>query len=404
MSSLMRTGGAFVVLCVGASVCLGQTTQPAGEVIPDAAATATTQPVNAVLATVNGHEIRESDFENMFQQMMSNRFRGQPVPEAQITRMRDQFRPRLLGTLVEYQLLNEEAKQSEVSVTDEEVNSRLEREVQDTILLRGVTRDELNQQVQSQMGISLDEAMAERKVDPFYRDMVLHMKLLQQKYPEETKVTDEEIQEAYESMKSRFEKPEQVRASHILINTTELKTDEEKAEARAKLAGILEKVKAGEDFGALAEEHSDCPSGKRAKGDLGFFPRQGAMVEPFAEAAFGLKVGDVSDIVETNFGYHIIKLTERREAHTTTLEEAKQALIDQTLSRKVGQVREKLLTELKEKGTINYAEGMEPPAPPKIVPTTQPVAPPPSKVNAPPIPEPEKPTAPAAAPPAKPTE
>ncbi len=370
--------------------------------IPEAAATATTQPVDAVLATVNGHEIRESDFETMFQQMMSNRFRGQPVPETQITRMRDQFRPRLLGTLVEYQLLNEEAKRGEVSITDEEVNTRLEREVQDTILLRGVTREELDQQVQSQMGISLEEAMAERKVDPFYRDMVLHMKLLQQKYPEETKVTDEEIQDAYESMKPRFEKPEEVRASHILINTTQLKTDEEKAEARAKLAGILEKVKAGEDFGALAEEHSDCPSGKRAKGDLGFFPRQGPMVEPFAEAAFGLKVGDVSDIVETNFGYHIIKLTERRDAHTTTLEEAKQALFDQTLARKVGQVREKLLAELKEKGTINYAEGMEPPAPPKIVPTAQPVAPPPSKVDAPPTPEPEKPTAPAAEPPAKP--
>lgn len=395
MSSLMRTGSVFVVFFAVVSICLSQTTQPAGEAAPDtdATATATTQPADAVLATVNGHEIRESDFAKIFEQMVSSRFRGQPMPEAQVAQMRDRFRPRLLGTLVEYHLLNEQAKQSEVSITDEEVVARLEREVQDTIFLRGITRDELDQQVKSQMGISLDEAMAERKADPFYRDMVLHMKLLQQKYPEETKVTDEEIQDSYESMKSRFEKPEEVRASHILINTTEMKTDEEKAEARTKLAGILERVKAGEDFGALAEEHSDCPSGKRAKGDLGFFPRQGAMVEPFAEAAFGMKVGEVSDIVETNFGYHIIKVTDRHEAHTTPLEEAKQALFDQALSRKVGQVREKLVAELKEKGTIEYAEGMQPPAPPKIVPTTQPAAAPPAKVDAPAPPAPPEPPA-----------
>jgi peptidyl-prolyl cis-trans isomerase C len=292
-----------------------------------------------------------------------------------MTRMRDQFRPRLLSTLVDYQLLNELAKENGLSVTDEEVAARLEREVQDTILLRGITRDELDQQVRSQMGLSLDEAMVDRKADPFYRDMVVHTKLLQQKYPEDTAVTDEEIQQAYDAMKARFSKPEEVRASHILVNTTQLETDDEKDEAREKLVALLAKVNEGGDFGELAKEHSDCPSGERSQGDLGFFPRTGKMVEPFAEAAFNLEVGQVSDIVETQFGYHIIKVTDRRAARTTTLEEAKQAMFDQVLSQKLAKVRTQLLTELKDKGAIEYAEGMEPPAPRRPVLTTQPAPP-----------------------------
>ncbi len=392
MSSVMKLSGVFVVLFAAVTLCPGQTPPPA-ETASDVVAPPATQPADAVLATVNGHEIRESDFEKMFAQVVANRSRGQSMPEEHLTRMRDQLRPRLLGTLVEYSLLNEEAKRNNVSITDEDVSARIEREVQDTLVLRGITRDELDQQVKSQTGNSLEEAIAERKADPFYRGMVLHMKLLEQKYPEEAKVSDEEIQEAYDTMKPHFEKAEEVRASHILINTTEMTTDDQKAEARAKLVGILEKVKAGEDFGELAEEHSDCPSGKRAKGDLGFFPRRGAMVEPFAEAAFGLKIGEVSDIVETQFGYHIIKLTDRHEAHTTTLEEARRALSDQAQARKLGQARETLLAELREKATIEYAEGMQPPAPPRIVPTTQPAAPPPSA-------EPKEAPAPAAEPPA----
>lgn len=103
---------------------------------------------------------------------------------------------------------------------------------------------------------------------------------------------------------------DQVRASHVLLmyaGSARSSATRSKADAASLIAEIKQKLDAGEDFAALATEHSDCPSG-RSGGDLGPFGR-GQMVGPFEDAAFSLDVGDVSDIVETDFGYHIIKRT-----------------------------------------------------------------------------------------------
>ena len=105
--------------------------------------------------------------------------------------------------------------------------------------------------------------------------------------------------------------PGNIRASHILIShsgaprTGATRTPEE---AKALAVEIEGKLEAGESFEDLAKAYSDCPSSQKG-GDLGFFPK-GQMVKPFEEAAFGLEVGDVSGIVETQFGYHIIKRTQ----------------------------------------------------------------------------------------------
>jgi parvulin-like peptidyl-prolyl isomerase len=107
--------------------------------------------------------------------------------------------------------------------------------------------------------------------------------------------------------------PGHIRASHILISyagaprTEAVRTKEEAANLADE---ILEKLRAGEDFEDLARRYSDCPTARSEKcGDLGFFAK-GKMVKPFEDAAFALKVGEVSDVVETDFGYHIIKRTQ----------------------------------------------------------------------------------------------
>jgi parvulin-like peptidyl-prolyl isomerase len=107
--------------------------------------------------------------------------------------------------------------------------------------------------------------------------------------------------------------PGQIRASHILISyagaprTDAVRTKEE---ALAMAREILARVRAGEDFEDLARQYSDCPSAQsEISGDLGFFGK-GRMAKPFEDAAFALKVGQISDIVETDFGYHIIKRTQ----------------------------------------------------------------------------------------------
>ena len=117
--------------------------------------------------------------------------------------------------------------------------------------------------------------------------------------------------------------PEQVRASHILISTKPIDPNADpnqaKAQAKDKAEELLKKVKDGADFAALAKENSDCPSNAQG-GDLGLFPR-GQMVKPFEDAAFALKVGEISDLVETQFGYHIIKVTEHQDPNQITFRE-----------------------------------------------------------------------------------
>jgi peptidyl-prolyl cis-trans isomerase C len=135
-------------------------------------------------------------------------------------------------------------------------------------------------------------------------------------------VTDEDMEQYYNLNKEKFSVPEQVRARHILIKVSPDAPDEEKSKAREKAQAILERAKKGEDFAQLATENSDDPGSGSRGGDLGFFGR-GRMVKTFEEAAFSLKPGQMSGIVETRFGYHIIKAEEYTEARTKPLDEVK---------------------------------------------------------------------------------
>ena len=116
-----------------------------------------------------------------------------------------------------------------------------------------------------------------------------------------------------------------MRASHILIGVPQGADAVTKDAARKRAEGVLKQVKAGKDFAALAKEHSQDPGSAVQGGDLGFFPR-GQMVGPFDEAAFTLAPGAISDLVETQFGFHIIRVVEKQAARTVPLEEVKPKL------------------------------------------------------------------------------
>lgn len=128
-------------------------------------------------------------------------------------------------------------------------------------------------------------------------------------------VTDAQVEAYYAAHEADYEQEEEVKASHILRKVAASASDEDKAAARAKADEILLLARAdGADFESLAREHSEDPGSGVSGGDLGYFKRRGAMVEPFAAAAFALaEPGDVSEVVESTFGFHIIQLTERRK-------------------------------------------------------------------------------------------
>ncbi len=133
-------------------------------------------------------------------------------------------------------------------------------------------------------------------------------------------LTEKNVLRTYETEKDSWS---EVRARHILIGTKKLKTKDEKEAARKKTEDLRLRALSGEDFARLAKESSDCPSGKKAGGDLGFFPRHGKMVEPFAAAAFALKKGGISPVVETKFGYHVIQTMEFRPPRDTPLDKVR---------------------------------------------------------------------------------
>lgn len=123
----------------------------------------------------------------------------------------------------------------------------------------------------------------------------------------EASVDDEELRAHYEANKEEFQKPERVKASHILVDSKE------------KAMVVLEEIQKGTSFEEAASQYSSCPSKERG-GDLGFFGR-GQMVPEFEEAAFNMNIGEISEPVETQFGYHLIKLDEKEDGGVFELDE-----------------------------------------------------------------------------------
>jgi peptidyl-prolyl cis-trans isomerase C len=175
------------------------------------------------------------------------------------------------------------------------------------------------------------------------RGLLIH-EVLSREVIQKVIITPQESKQYYDTHPDDFKQPEQVRASHILIKVDPKAEADEKAKARWEIEEVRKKLAKGGDFAALAKEVSQCPS-KAQGGDLGFFER-GQMVKPFEEAAFALKPGQTSGIVESEFGYHLIRVTERKPAGVLSYEKVREELEDH-------------LKEAKTRSEVNrYMEGL----------------------------------------------
>ena len=151
------------------------------------------------------------------------------------------------------------------------------------------------------------------------RANMLVSKLLEREVGPKIEVKPADISTFYEKNPDRFKQPEAVRASHVLIAVPQQADEAAKKAAHAKAENVLSQARSGADFAAIAKKESNDASAQRG-GDLGFFPK-GQMVPAFEAAAFALQPGQVSDVVETPFGFHVIKVTERRPATTVPFAE-----------------------------------------------------------------------------------
>jgi len=174
-------------------------------------------------------------------------------------------------------------------------------------------------------------------------------KLVEQSVSEVAEPTEADILKHFESHKSEYAKGERVLAQHILI-TPDGDTQVSKDEAKAKIVDIRERVLGGKPFADEAAAHSMCPSGKEG-GSLGWFSR-GMMVPEFDQAVFSMKVGDVSDIIETQFGYHIIYKTDQEAAGESDFDQVREQIRDFIRHARRGEAMTAYVEELKSKAQI----------------------------------------------------
>jgi len=301
-----------------------------------------------VAVTVNGVDITEGDIEAQFKPLLDRITSTRQQSPALIEQYKKMLRQQTLDRMVADRLLDTEIKQANITVTEQEVTGQLE----EIASAQKITLEEFKKRMES-FGQNFDEIKQQLQ-----RQLAVQ-KLLDAKFGDQVKVTEADAQTYYDENPDRFKTPEQVRASHILIQPDpNMDPNQAKVKARAEAQDLLKQIKEGADFAELAKAHSDCPSRERG-GDLNFFGR-GQMVPPFEEAAFKLKPGQVSDIVETKFGYHIIKVTDHREADVIAYEQAKENILKMLKQRKQSELFKEYIESLKAKANIVYPPGKEP--------------------------------------------
>jgi peptidyl-prolyl cis-trans isomerase C len=247
-----------------------------------------------VLARVNDEDVTRADLERLIRNMELGA--GQTVPADR----RDEIYRGALDQLVTYTVLKQEVRARKVSVPEGEIEASLQE------MQKQFPNDQEFKKALSERGMTLDRLRADARID-----MAIN-KMIEDEVALEPEATDVQVRDFYDKNPDKFQQDEAVRASHILIRVEPTATEAEKQKARARAEDLAKQAKAGADFAELARKHSADGSAAMG-GDLNFLV-PGQTVAAFDKAAFSMKPGEISDVVETEFGFHIIKVTEKRDA------------------------------------------------------------------------------------------
>ncbi len=342
-----------VLACVGISLAaVGLNCKPRSPRETGAAGTEPNAPsatdANKVAVTVNGVAITEGDVTALIRpQLEMIAKQTSQLPPAIAEQYKKQLRQQALEQLMRRELLDQKIRQANIAVTDEEVIAKIREIVSGSGEL--LSLEEAKKQVE-QYGQDFEQLKED------VRKGLFRNKFMEMQWAGKINVTDEDAREYYDQNRKQFEIPEQIRASHILVGfeTTNPNADpnEAKAKAKAKAEDLLRQIKDGADLAELAKAHSSCPSASQG-GDLGFFPR-GKTTPSFEKVAFELEIGQVSDVVETEYGYHIIKVTDHKDASLVSFEQAKDDIIAQLTQKKQSEFAEEYINSLKSDAKIVF--------------------------------------------------
>ena len=308
-----------------------------------------------VAVTVNGVKITEKDIlELIGSQLAKIDQQAGKLPPLVAEQYKKQLREQAIEQLIRRELLDEKIKDANIVVTEEEVMNQLNEIASD----QKMSLEDFKSRME-QLGQSFEQIKEE------VRKSLARNKFMEAQWAGKINVTEEEAKKYYNENQKQFNVPEQIRVSHILLHYgpylqkhPNADPNEVKAKVKAKAQELLQQIKDGADFAELAKANSDCPSAPKG-GDLGYISK-GDTTPEFEKAAFELKVGQVSDVVETEYGCHIIKVTDHKDARVIPFEQAKEEIIKQLTEEKQTQFAQKYIDSLKTQAKITYPPKLPP--------------------------------------------
>ena len=293
------------------------------ETKPEESAVAAEEKETDVIAVINGEKILRLTFDkrlNVFRRM------NQEVTDVIKMQVVDQLTKKIL--------LKQFVETQEISASAEDIKAEIEK-IKFFLQNNPANKDKPLDEILETQGSSVTEL--EEEVS---RALALSKYL-------ESSVTDADKQSYFDANKDAFNGAK-VKASHVLIDTRNLKTDAELEEAKKMIDIVKIEIDKGADFAEMARKYSNCPSAENG-GDIGFFQRKGSIVEEFAVVAFAMKAGEISEPVKTQFGYHIIKVTEKEDGKDVNYADVSDMVDFVYMQLKT----ESLLKELHDKAEIN---------------------------------------------------
>ena len=291
------------------------------------------------VATVNGVVLTEADLAEEIKKILPTEtsFHSGVNPERMKT-----IRAKARSALIDMELQYQDALAKGQKLSDAELDAEIDK-LKERFRAKG-----------SFEKLIASAGFTEASFRRFVERKILADRFKTQVVDQKAQVTDAQVKEFYETNKARYFKPAEFRASQILLKVDPASTEEEKAKVREKAEVILKKLRAGADFAEMAEKESNDRSSLNG-GDIGSF-HAGETVAEFEAALKTLKVGELSELVETLYGYHIIKLTDRREPRQLTYEEMREKIKAQLTNQEKDRLFKQWMDELRTKAKISYPE------------------------------------------------
>ncbi|MFT5129236.1 MAG: peptidyl-prolyl cis-trans isomerase C [Rhodothermales bacterium] len=301
------------------------------------------------IVEVNGTKLAHGELDGMIQQMAGRQL--QQIPEQMRGQFMQQMMPRFqqqaVDRFISGTLLSTEADKQQIVAPDDELNEMIAEFKQQ------IPADVKWEDALKQMGTTDKELRGEMANDIKIRA------LLKKQFDALPKPPEAELKTVYEKDPKRFAQTESASARHVLLKFEPTADEATKKAKMAEIEALRKKIVDGADFAEIAKAHSDCPS-KAEGGDLGSFGR-GQMVPPFAEAVFKQDLNMVGDVIETKFGYHLIEVTERKEAKELSFAEAQEQISAELSQEAEGEAITAYIAQLRETAQIKYGEGHAPP-------------------------------------------